>query len=108
MADNMSIDFLNDDEGAPNDELGMTVEKDTNIKEWLVNYVGDKVTPNNSEVTLAMVLDTVSDEFPEFVLPIAEENFIRGYKQALADVEMGERLLRESGQEATEATDTNV
>ena len=27
------------------------------------------------------------NEFPEFVLVMAEENFIQGYKQAMADIE---------------------
>jgi hypothetical protein len=33
-----------------------------------------------------MVVETFSKEFPEFLLPIAEENFFRGYKQAMEDV----------------------
>ena len=28
----------------------------------------------------------MSKEFPEFLLVVAEENFIRGYEQALTDV----------------------
>jgi hypothetical protein len=31
----------------------------------------------------------MADEFPEFLLAIAEENFIRGYEQALYDVDYG-------------------
>ena len=28
----------------------------------------------------------MAEEFPEFLMPIAEENFIRGYQQAMIDV----------------------
>jgi hypothetical protein len=98
--DTLKVDFTNDFDEPFNNKLGDSIdfEKPSAVKEWLVNYVGEKVDPENDEVTLAMVLDTVADEFPEFVLPIAEENFIRGYKQAMADVELGEKLLNESNQ----------
>ena len=34
-----------------------------------------------------MVIDVFSTDFPEFLMPLAEENYIRGYTQALDDVE---------------------
>jgi hypothetical protein len=61
----------------------------------IVNYVGMKKQPEDDAVTLQMVLDTFSEEFPEFVLPVAEENFIRGYNQALFDVDQGNNAMRE-------------
>jgi hypothetical protein len=45
-----------------------------------------------------MVIDVVADEFPELVLALAEENWIRGYQQALTDVSVGERLKREESE----------
>jgi len=63
------------------------VEPDTEIKNWLVEYVGDKLEPTNKEVTVEMIIKVMAEEFPEFLLPIAEENFIRGYQQAMLDVE---------------------
>ena len=72
--------------------LKQTVAKDTELKEWLVNYVGNKKDPENDEVTVEMVLEVVATEFPEFVLPIAEENFIRGYNQAFVDLQAAEQL----------------
>ena len=33
-----------------------------------------------------MTLEVFAEEFPEFVLALAEENFIRGYQQAMNDV----------------------
>lgn len=57
------------------------------MKEWLVNYVGDKQKPVDGNVTVEMIVNSMAEEFPEFVLALAEENFIRGYKQALHDVD---------------------
>ena len=57
----------------------------TPLKELLVEYVGEKVKPENDEVTIEHVLDVMAEEFPEFVLALAEENFLRGYAQGLSD-----------------------
>jgi len=84
-----------------NKTLKEEVQKDTDIKEWLVNHVGTKFKKEmdkiNSEktggplewdgsVTVEMIIEVMSSEFPEFLMAIAEENFIRGYTQAMADV----------------------
>ena len=57
------------------------------LKQLFVNYVGDKLQPENGEVNVEMIVAVMAEEFPEFLLLVAEENFIRGYKQALEDVE---------------------
>lgn len=57
------------------------------LKAMIVDYVGNKLQPANDEVTLQMLVEVVAEEFPEFVLSLAEENWIRGYSQALDDVE---------------------
>tara|TARA_R110000824_G_scaffold249210_2_gene438132 strand:- start:166 stop:438 length:273 start_codon:yes stop_codon:yes gene_type:complete len=62
------------------------VEKTTPTKEWLVNYVGNIIKPAGDEVTVEMIIQVMAEEFPEFLLPVAEENFIRGYKQAFVDI----------------------
>ena len=49
--------------------------------------MGTKVEPENDEVTVEMVVDVFSTDFPEFLLAVAEENYLRGYTQALDDVE---------------------
>jgi len=84
-----------------NKTLKEEVNKDTPIKEWLVNYVGTEFLSEmeriNSEdpesdldwdgsVTVEMIIEMVAKEFPEFLLSIAEENFLRGYTQAMFDV----------------------
>ena len=65
------------------------------IKEILINYVGEKINPENGDVTVDHVVEVMAEEFPEFLMLIAEENWIRGYEQALNDVEEGERLVKE-------------
>jgi hypothetical protein len=61
--------------------------EDSNLKELVVNYIGNKLNPDTSEVTLQMAVEVLAAEFPELILALAEENFFRGYKQALADME---------------------
>mgnify|MGYP003115865836 FL=1 len=80
-----------------NPDLLKPVEKTNEMKEWLVDYVGNKCNPDNDEVNVEMILKVMAKEFPEFLMPLAEENFIRGYRQALVDVEEGEKLMRKDG-----------
>ena len=63
------------------------VKNDTELKEWIVKYVGNKLQPKDENVTINMILAIIADEFTEFLLVIAEENYIRGYEQALGDVQ---------------------
>lgn len=70
-----------------NPELLQAVEPVNEMKKWLVNYVGDKLSPENDEVNVEMIIQVMAEEFPEFLMVLAEENFIRGYRQALADVD---------------------
>ena len=74
----MSVDTENPD-------LLQTVKPENEMKRWLVNYVGDKLNPENDEVNVEMIIQVMAEEFPEFLMPLAEENFIRGYRQGLAD-----------------------
>ena len=59
------------------------------LKELFVNYVGEKLQPPDGRVTVEMVVKVLAEEFPEFVVVMAEENFIQGYKQAFVDMERG-------------------
>jgi uncharacterized protein YifN (PemK superfamily) len=65
------------------------------LKKMIVEYVGGKLKPENDEVTLEMVVNELANEFEELVLPLAEENWIRGYHQAMEDVTEGEKLYQE-------------
>ena len=72
-----------------------TVEKENELKTFLIDYVGEREKPENDEVTVEMIVNIMAKEFPEFVLTVAEENWIRGYQQAMVDVEVGERLIEQ-------------
>ena len=82
-----------------NPDLQKVVEKDNPMKGWLVNYVGDKFKPESDEVTVELIIEAMADEFPEFILAVAEENFIRGYRQALTDVDEQETSVEEKQNE---------
>ena len=94
----MDIDFK-DNEEVSNEVLEEVVEPVNELKTMLVNYVGEKQTPEGDNVTVEMIVDQLADEFPEFVLAVAEENFIRGYQQALTDVEVGKKAWEEEQQQ---------
>jgi len=74
-------------------EMTATVDKVNPMKEWLVDYVGDILNPADGNVTTEMIIHAMSIEFPEFLLALAEENWMRGYAQALHDAEKGLDLL---------------
>ena len=69
--------------------------EDSEFKNMVVNYIGNKINPDTDEVTVDMAVKVFAEEFPELLLALAEENFIRGYKQALSDVEAGEKMFAE-------------
>ena len=73
--------------------LREAVNADTAMKSWLVNYVGEQHNPEGDTVTVEMIVETMAKEFPEFLMAIAEENWVRGYHQALEDVEIGRQAI---------------
>ena len=54
-----------------NPDLLKKVEGDTELKKWLVSYVGEKTEPENGEVNVEMIIKTIAAEFPEFLLAVA-------------------------------------
>lgn len=67
-----------------NPELDKVVDpEDSPMKEWMVTYVGQRY--GQEDVTVEMIVDIMASEFPEFLLAIAEENFLRGYSKGLED-----------------------
>ena len=82
----MKIDFKNNTEEA-NPTLSERPTSSTEIKTFLVEYTGDKLSPEEDKVTVEMIIEVLSDEFPELVMALAEENWVRGYKQAFVDIE---------------------
>ena len=73
-----------------NPMLAMAVEKDSELKSYLVEYVGLKL--DKEEVTVNMIAEVLALDFPEFTFAFAEENFLRGYQLGLEDA----RLLKRS------------
>lgn len=79
-----------------NPELTGPLNVDSQLKELIVDYVGTSHDlSEGAEVNVAMIVETMSKEFPEFLLVVAEENWIRGYHQALTDVTDGEKAMRQ-------------
>jgi len=70
-----------------NPDLALPVAAETPLKEMVVNYIGEKASPEDGNITVQMAVDVFAVEFPEFLMAVAEENFLRGYAQALADVD---------------------
>tara|TARA_B100000029_G_scaffold508403_1_gene595190 strand:- start:102 stop:401 length:300 start_codon:yes stop_codon:yes gene_type:complete len=85
-----------------NEFLAMPVIKDSELKAYLVDYVGNKINPENEEVTVNMIVEVMAAEFPEFVFGFAEENFLRGYQTGLNDAENLFRTTTETDIEETE------
>ena len=81
-----------------NPVLNEQVTPDGPLKTWLVEYVGNKKTPEDNNVTVEMIIEIMSEEFPEFLMAFAEENWVRGYHQALEDVTEGEKMAQEEQQ----------
>ena len=63
--------------------------EDSGLKELVVNYIGNKLNHDTDDVTVEMAVEVFASEFSELILILAEENFIRGYSQAFADLEAG-------------------
>ena len=70
-----------------NPDLKETVQVDNKLKDFIVNFTGQQLNPQNGEVTVEMVIEVLASHFPEVAFALAEENFLRGYEQALSDVE---------------------
>ena len=76
---------ITEEEVHTNPLLAMPVEPDSDLKEYLVEYVGTKL--KNEEVTVNMIAEVLATDFPEFTFAFAEENFLRGYQLGLDDAE---------------------
>ena len=75
--------------------LNNPVEPNNDFKNMLVEYVGEKLDPEDQNVTVEMIVEVTATEFPEFLMAVAEENYFRGYQQALNDAEQGEKLYKD-------------
>jgi len=78
-----------------NPDLQKVVDLDNDLKKYVVEYVGHVASPDDGLVTAEMIISILARDIPEVILPLAEENFIRGYKQALTDIEVGKKIYEE-------------
>jgi len=69
-----------------NPDLERPVEGNTGLQQLVVNYIGERLLAKE-DVTVDMAVQVFAAEFPEFLMAVAEENFLRGYQQALLDIE---------------------
>lgn len=69
-----------------NSDLETALDTTTGLKQLIVNYIGNRLLAKE-EVTVDMAVEVFAAEFPEFLMAVAEENFLRGYQQALDDLE---------------------
>tara|TARA_R110000824_G_scaffold180947_1_gene361561 strand:+ start:1903 stop:2154 length:252 start_codon:yes stop_codon:yes gene_type:complete len=69
-----------------NPNLKKIVFPETPLKHALVDFAGGKFKPQNGEVTVDMIIQALGEDFPELIWALAEENFFRGYEQAIRDV----------------------
>jgi len=73
-----------------NPALEAPVGTTTGLQELVVNYIGARLEADEI-ITVDMAVQVFAAEFPEFLMAVAEENFLRGYEQALTDVEHSEK-----------------
>tara|TARA_R110000824_G_scaffold32558_3_gene105017 strand:- start:1332 stop:1640 length:309 start_codon:yes stop_codon:yes gene_type:complete len=81
-----------------NPTLDEVVKADNNLKNLLIQHVGEKLNPEDKNITIEMVIEVMADEFPELVMTLAEENWIRGYQQGLDDVHVGKSLVEKENE----------
>ena len=74
MSKEKSLEAITEEVAHTNPILAMPVEKDSELKSFLVEYVGTKF--DREEVSVNMVAEILAHEFPEFMYAMAEENFL--------------------------------
>lgn len=75
--------------------LKEAIPTETELKDIIVNFVGKTITPEIDEITVEDIINVFAEQFPEFLLAVAEENWINGYTQALKDAEYSVTLNNE-------------
>ena len=68
-----------------NSQLAEPLSPRDGLMSLIVDHVGRNKDLRDS-VTVVDVIESLSEEFPEIVFVLAEENFIRGYEQAVCDL----------------------
>jgi len=71
--------------------LDKEVKSESKLKDLVIDYVGNTLSPDSDKITVEQTIEVFAREFPEFLLVIAEENWVNGYTQALRDVEFNQK-----------------
>ena len=95
----MEIKTINAKNLEENLTLQNVVDPENDLKNFFFVFAGEKLDPKDKNVTVEMIVETVAREFPEFLLAVAEENWVRGYQQALNDVDTGLKIEKENKDE---------
>ena len=74
--------------------MSIEISNDTPLKQLIVDFVGNTKQPENDEVTIEHIAEVFSEQFPEFLLTLAEENWVNGYTQALTDVDFVKEQMK--------------
>lgn len=86
----MQIEFKDTEDSKileTNESIQEPIQPDSQLMEMIVQYTGMKFQPADEQVNLQMIISTLAEEFPSLILALSEEQFVRGYEQALEDVE---------------------
>ena len=81
------------------EDLGKEVEPDNKLKSFFIEYVGSKYLPEGGEVTVDLCVRALAQDFPEFLSPVCEQNFMLGYLQCEKDIKVLMEQQRESSEE---------
>ena len=74
---------------SPRDTKNLIINKTgSKLRELIVDYVGAEINPENNEVTVENIVSVFAEEFPELLLVVAQENFLKGYEAALHESEL--------------------
>ena len=86
MSTNTTDNTTTEEEMHTNPLLACVAEKgDSELKDYLIEFTGNRVNPEDESVTVHMIAEVMAAEFPEFMFAFAEENFLRGYQLGLDD-----------------------
>jgi len=88
-----------------NPDLKKIVEQDNELKKFVINYVGQVLDPEDGNITVEMIVEVFAKDFPEFLLAVAEENWIRGYQQAFLDMEAHDKEMAETSTDSPATSD---
>jgi|GEM_PF-3163838 len=81
-----NIKTLTELEAEAQAELQQPVEPINPLKAFFIEYVGNKYKPEDGAVTVEMCVQALGEDFPEFLVPVCEQNFFLGYNQCEADI----------------------